>query len=151
MGTGNLKITDGYLTDFAQKKLNGLVTDMTTNTYVTQLAEFASGLPSGATPGGDMTVGYNQVLPGSADSTVGNAATLQANFTKYASALAGQIQSLATNARTMSYDLLQVDSVLADSDDHANITADEMNADLQNLNFGGSGTPGTGNPGSTTT
>jgi hypothetical protein len=143
MGGKDLTITDGYLKDFANSKLASFITAMTTDASITKLNEFAAGLPSGATPGGDPSGGYNQLLTGNASSTLSSGVTLQTNFKTLATTLQTQLQNLTATARTMQYDLQQVDSVLSTGEDHAHLTADEMNADLQNLNFG-AGTTGSG-------
>lgn len=146
MGTGNLKVSDDYLGHFARKHLDDLSTAMTSRPEIKLLVKYASGPASGATPGGDLESGYNQVLPGAVDGPVTDASTLQTNFTTYAKLLADQIASLAANVTKLSSDLQNVDLELAEGEDHANITAAGMTWDLHDLTFGGSDPSGTGSP-----
>ncbi|WP_333769020.1 hypothetical protein [Streptomyces sp. IBSBF 2435] len=146
--SGDLKITDTYLKDFAQHKLANFISALTTGPSIAQLREFAQGLPQGATPGGDPSGGYNQLLTGN-PAALSSGVTLQQDFKTLTSTLWEQIQNLTTNAKKMSADLLAVDLVLTDSDDKAHLTSADMRADLENLNFGVS--LGGSNPNTSTT
>lgn len=129
------KITDTYLKDFAQKQLDGFIEVLTTDPSIRQLTEFANGLPSGASPGGDPSGGYNQVLTGNTGTPLSSSVTLQSAVKNLASMTHEQVNSLVVNSKTLKQDLLQIDDALTDADDKANITASELGGAFQNLNL----------------
>jgi hypothetical protein len=147
MGTGNFKITDSYLTAFAQQKLANFVEDLQSDP-MNKLAEFAAGSKSSsgaAGTGGDPSGGYSALLPG-ASGVLPSADRVLSDFGTLTSTLNTHIQTLLTATQTMAQDLLQVDKVLSDGADKANLTATEMGADLQNVDISG-GAGGTGGAG----
>jgi hypothetical protein len=156
------KISDKYLTDFAQHQLESFIEGMTTDPSVLELAEFAAGPGANGASGGDPSGGYNALLTGNPkNSRLPSAAALQNQFMKLASTLNTQVTNLSTNARQMQMDLRQIDRVIGDGEDKANISASAMSTDLGNLNLSGGGAgaagagpattglPGTGGPATT--
>lgn len=145
-GGGTTKVSDTYLTNFAQSKLDAFVEAMTNHPSVVKLLEFVNGPANSGASGGDPSGGYNALLPGNASSTaLPSAAMLRSQFQKMTSTVNEQITNLSTNARSMQMDLLKVDSVLDDAANKNDITADAMSADLSNINL--SGTTGGANTG----
>jgi hypothetical protein len=144
-GTGKLVISDTYLKDFAQQKLQGFIDSMTNDEAIKKLSNFASGPASNSSSGPDPSGTYHQLYPGNSKSGLNSAAQMQSGFKSTTGTLYGQIRdNLVTQGHQFQTDLINVDDVLNNSDDKANITAAEMKADLQNLNFGGSSSGGSG-------
>ena len=134
--SGTLQVSDSYLRDFANTKIQSFITELATAKCFPQTAAFAGT----GTPGSDATGGYNQLLTGNSKGNFISSTTLQADFKTFATALDGSVSAIATAARTLVVDLQMVDSVLSSAEDSADITAAEMMADLQNITFGSSST-----------
>ena len=125
-------VTDTFLKDFADQKVQSFINDLAQAKVVSELNLFTGT----GSPGPDATGTYNQLLTGNSKGNLGSATRLQSDFKTFATALNTSITELQTAARTLSVDLKMVDSVLKKGGDAAAITAAEMMADLQNITFG---------------
>jgi hypothetical protein len=145
--TGNYTITDTYLKDFAQHQIQSFLDDVITNPALLALFGFANGTAGGAGT-------YGSILPGNVKVTnvSPSAQSLQENFKNFAGGLHSQITNLQDIMKKFQGDLVQVDSVLNNGEDSANITAAEMMQDLNDILAGGgpsTSLPGGGASGST--
>jgi hypothetical protein len=140
-GTGKLVISDTYLKDFAQQKIQAFTDALTTNPAIRKVANFATGVPSGASGGVDPSGTYHTLLPGNSNSGMSSPSTMATNFKALTGVIQEQSHTVVASGHQMATDLINVDNVLTDAHDKAKITAPEMTADLQNLNFGGSNGP----------
>jgi hypothetical protein len=119
-------VSDTYLKDFANNKIAAFLADYGANPDIRSLGEFAA-----ATGGGYLPGEYSSLLGGTGQLTI--AAELQTRFKDFCSSLLQQLQSLQSTMHKTSGDLLAVDSILAKAADAANLTASEMNQDLQDI------------------
>lgn len=140
----NLKVTETYLEDFAQRNIQPLIEEIDKSDVMSRLRNF-----SGAGQLGQDAVGhYSQVLTGNPAANLASAPQLTAKFKELATSLSGNVDEFKKNLDTLRTDLRAVDSVLKDGDESAQLTAQQMQMDLQSISWaasnGGAGGGGAG-------
>lgn len=127
MGTGTYKITDTYLKDFANQKIQAFLDEATKNPALLSLIEFGNG------SGGNPSAGnYDKILDGNGNA-LPSGATLQNAFKAFAASLEKQIQGLTDTMGKTQRDLLLVDYVLGNGDHNAELTAAQMGQTLKDI------------------
>lgn len=134
-GTGNVKITEGYLEDFAKQKINEFIHGFRDNDDFRNLEGFAGG-PAG--PGG-----YAKLLAGGKDFPAGQA--LQLRYAMFCKSLKEQLDGFLKSMGNMSTDLLTVNQILDEGEKNTELTAAQMMENLQDI-LGGLGTGGSAPP-----
>ncbi|MGW1837527.1 hypothetical protein [Streptomyces sp. BBFR2] len=127
-GTGNVKITEGYLEEFAKQKINEFLDDFRNNDDYRNLGAFAGGSMG---PGG-----YAKLLSGSKDFPAGQA--LQVRYEMFCKSLKQQLDAFAKTMGNLSTDLMTVNQVLDDGEKETELTAAQMMENLQDI-LGGLG------------
>ncbi|MFD9811681.1 hypothetical protein [Streptomyces sp. NPDC059080] len=132
-GTGNVKITEGYLEEFAKQKINEFIRDFRDNDDFRNLDGFAGG-PKG--PGG-----YAKLLAGGKDFPAGQA--LQLRYEMFCKSLKQQLDSFNKSMGELSNDLVSVGQILDDGEKNTELTAAQMMENLQDIlgGLGGGYTP----------
>ncbi|MFI7098959.1 hypothetical protein ACIBK8_06325 [Streptomyces sp. NPDC050161] len=133
-GTGKVKVTEGYLEDFAQHRINDFIQGLRDNDDYRNLDGFAGG-PAG--PGG-----YAKLLAGSKDFPAGQA--LQQRYAKFCQSLKHELDGFAQSMTDLSNDLMTVNQILDKGEQDTELTASQMMQDLQDIlnGFGGGGGAG---------
>jgi hypothetical protein len=136
-GTGGLKVTEGYLENFARNVINTFLKDLRENDDYRNLSGFADGAVG---PGG-----YGKILAGGKDWT--SAEALQKKYHELCTSLKQQIDGFAKTMGDLSNDLLSVHQILDRGEQDAELTASEMMQDLNDILSGlGGGSPSTVKP-----
>ncbi|MER8088809.1 hypothetical protein ACFVZR_32495 [Streptomyces sp. NPDC058316] len=136
-GTGKLKVTEGYLENFARNVINTFLKELWDNDDYRNLSGFADG-PIG--PGG-----HGKILAGG--KSWAPAEALQKKYHGLCTSLKQQIDAFSKTMGDLSNDLLSVNQILDKGEQEAELTASEMMQDLTDiLNGLSGGSPSTTKP-----
>lgn len=126
-GTGNFKVTDTYLKDFANHQIQSFLDDAANNPAMTALMQYGTGIGGQMAPGpGAVAAGdFNKILDGNR-AALPSAGGLQDGFKNTAASMRSQVQALTNTMGKTQRDLLMVGSYLKNAEDAAAITAEEM-------------------------
>ncbi len=130
------KITEGYVAEFADKKLQELINAFAQNAYVRDVGLYA-------TDGGSLSNGnVSHLLAGNASATAPSIGALATAFKSYFASVTTGFGNISTQANNMKLDLKDADLILQNGEEDA-ISVAELMYLLNNVVPGGSGA-GTG-------
>ncbi|MFE6745474.1 hypothetical protein ACFVGM_06430 [Kitasatospora purpeofusca] len=132
------KITEGYVAEFADKKLQELINALVQNAHVRDVGLFAN-------DGGTLSTGrVSHLLAGNASGTAPSIGVLATAFKSYFGSVNTGFGNINTQATNMKLDLKDADLILQNGEEDA-ISVAELMYLLNNVVPGGAGSsPGTG-------